>query len=375
MFAYQGVKSKDKEVPHDKPEVELPSKRLRTRSQRKQALSKEECSKSNLVKTGSEQNDQNVADFDSDTELEDPSPLVKRKRSRNQDELALVPMDKPVSVVVGEDELSWTYCMAEATHPYVSDDQSHSKPGVHFSTNRFCRKNQIKQDLLQEEYSKSWLPITASKPEHHDFVDFHSDSEPEDPEPLLRRKRLRHQNELALVSVDDPVLVHSGEDELSLICYVEEVAEETHPYVSDKKSPSTADLAQQCLRKEGMRQNSPLEKTELCQTYPSFMSPHCKENNSKMLEADCRDNILNSEGGNDLIHFKTSRDKPCFDHTLATDVLDLYHNNSLEMLRGEQFIDEQQKNEVPLMVTHSGTSIFYWFNMGYKISITGCEIF
>ncbi|XP_048333486.2 uncharacterized protein LOC107422814 isoform X4 [Ziziphus jujuba] len=339
----KAAKSKDKEVPHDKPEVELPSKRLRTRSQIKQALSQEEFAKSNLAKIGSEQKDQNVADFDSDTELEDPAPLVRTKCSRNQDELALVPMDNPVSLVVGEDELSWTYCMAEATQPPVSDEQSHSEPEVHLSTDRY----RIKQDFLQEGYSKSCLPITASKSEHHNVVHLHSDSDSkvEDPEPLLRRKRSRHQNERALVSVDNPVLVDLGKGELSQNCCSEEVAEVTQPHVSDKKSPSTSDshLAQQYLRKEGMTQSSPVEKTELSQTYPRSASPQCEEKNSKILEADCRDNTCNSDGGNDL--------------TPATDVLDLYHNNSLDMLGGERFVDNQLKNEVPLAVIISDGSV------------------
>ncbi|KAH7522020.1 hypothetical protein FEM48_Zijuj07G0093600 [Ziziphus jujuba var. spinosa] len=339
----KAAKSKDKEVPHDKPEVELPSKRLRTRSQIKQALSQEEFAKSNLAKIGSEQKDQNVADFDSDTELEDPAPLVRTKCSRNQDELALVPMDNPVSLVVGEDELSWTYCMAEATQPPVSNEQSHSEPEVHLSTDRY----RIKQDFLQEGYSKSCLPITASKSEHHNVVHLHSDSDSkvEDPEPLLRRKRSRHQNERALVSVDNPVLVDLGKGELSQNCCSEEVAEVTQPHVSDKKSPSTSDshLAQQYLRKEGMTQSSPVEKTELSQTYPRSASPQCEEKNSKILEADCRDNTCNSDGGNDL--------------TPATDVLDLYHNNSLDMLGGERFVDNQLKNEVPLAVIISDGSV------------------
>lgn len=118
--------------------------------------------------------------------------------------------------------------------------------------------------------------------EHRSVADLHSDSEHEDCEPLLRRKRSKHQNGLTLVSKEEPVFLNLGE-ELPHIHGVEEMVKATHSgdgYVL------------------------------VCPVAP---------------------------------------------------MLDLCHNNSLDMLRGRVFDDDLLQNEAPLAVFLPGTSTYFFF--------------
>ena len=125
MLTYQGVKYQENEFPHYKPEVQLKSKRLRTRNQIKQALLQEDSKLLLADSAPSVQKHQSVADMYSESEPEDCEPLVRRKRSRRQSELAPVPVENPFCLDFCEDELPQFCCkeeVVEATHSEGGND-------------------------------------------------------------------------------------------------------------------------------------------------------------------------------------------------------------------------------------------------------------
>ncbi|XP_021828980.1 uncharacterized protein LOC110769339 [Prunus avium] len=168
----KGVKSMKKEAPsYDKTEaVELPTKRLYTRQQKKQALY---LSKSCSDATPSRQAHPSDDDLLSDSSSENNQPPLRRYSMKQQEASSI----RESEGVKSKNKEAQT---EDAEHP----------------TKRVCTRQQRKQALSQ---SKSSLETTPSRSAHPNDVELLSDSSCEDLQPPLSKYSLKHQEEEARI--------------------------------------------------------------------------------------------------------------------------------------------------------------------------------
>jgi hypothetical protein len=80
---------------------------------------------------------------------------------------------------------------------------------------------------------------------------------------------------------------------------------------------------------------------------------------------------LNS-GGTGIEPLAMLKVGPYMDHTPVENVIEMYHNNSLDLPRDEPFTDDQRHKEVPLAMVLPGTPVSCLFNNSFKNKFQAC---
>ncbi|XP_061993038.1 uncharacterized protein LOC133710914 [Rosa rugosa] len=203
------LKSKNKEAPPDNnTEVfELPTKRLYTRQQKKQALS---LSKSCMEIPPSRRAHQ--SDDDLFTDSEEAQPLLKRTRLRDQEGEAMICDSKGV------------------IYNNIKSPSNGKTEVVEVPTNRYTRQRKKKASSLP----KSCVETSLSTMAHQNDGSLFYDSEESEETPLIsRRNQGRHQKKNVLVSgnklvsgipppAKSPIVICLGSSSDSDVCNVDE---------------------------------------------------------------------------------------------------------------------------------------------------------
>lgn len=206
------------------------------------------------------------------------------------------------------------------------------------------------------DISDSLLVTTPSIEAYLDKTELSSSSQhcsvPEDSEPLVNWLCIRTKQQ------------NWPEDELSQTCDKVEIVESTQLNAGNEQSKINPvsplkRLRERCREPYSPRTHPVMEEKEPSQSYLCYKRANSSSSSFQEKEktAVIPQVALISERGTGIEPLAKLNAEPYMDHSPVENVLEMYHNNSLDLPRDEPFADDQPHNELPLAMILPGTPV------------------